>query len=86
MNLLKALEMKTNIPEEIDEKEVAMLLASQLYQQGKLTPGQAADLVGMTKREFIETTGRYGVSVFSESVEDLNRDIVNLDKFLHGNR
>ncbi len=89
MNLLKALEMKTitlNIPEEIDEKEVAMLLASQLYQQGKLTSGQAADLVGMTKREFIETLGQYGVSIFSESVEDLNRDIVSLDKFLHGNR
>ena len=81
--------MKTitlNVPEEIDEKEVAMLLASQLYQQGKLTSGQAADLVGMTKREFIEMIGRYGVSVFSESVEDLNRDIVSLDKFLHGNR
>ena len=81
--------MKTitlNIPEEIDEKEVAMLLASQLYQQGKLTSGQAADLVGMTKREFIETLGQYGVSIFSESVEDLNRDIVSLDKFLHGNR
>ena len=89
MNLLQALEMKTitlNIPEEIDEKEVAMLLASQLYQQGKLTSGQAADLVGMTKREFIETLGQYGVSIFSESVEDLNRDIVSLDKFLHGNR
>ena len=89
MNLLKALEMKTitpNIPEEIDEKEVAMLLASQLYQQGKLTSGQAADLVGMTKREFIEILGQYGVSIFSESVEDLNRDIVSLDKFLHGNR
>ena len=81
--------MKTitlNVPEEIDEKEVAMLLASQLYQQGKLTSGQAADLVGMTKREFIETIGQYGVSVFSESVEDLNRDIVSLDKFLHGSR
>lgn len=70
--------MKTitlNLLEEIDEKEVEMLLASQLYQQDKLTSGQAADLVGATKCEFIETMGQYGIYVFSESVENLNRDI-----------
>lgn len=81
--------MKTitfNIPEELNEAELAMMLASNLYQQGKLTSGQAADLAGVSKRAFIESVGKYGVSVFSESKEDLNHDILSLDKFLHGNR
>ncbi|WP_421879753.1 UPF0175 family protein [Marinoscillum sp.] len=80
--------MKTitlNIPEEIDEKEVTMVVASQLYQQGKLSSGQAADLVGITKREFVESLGKYGVSVFSDSVEDLEHDVLSLNKFLHDN-
>ncbi len=80
--------MKTitlNIPEEIDEKDVSMVVASLLYQQGKLSSGQAADLVGISKREFIESLGKYGVSVFSESVEDLEHDVLSLNKFLHGN-
>lgn len=80
--------MKTitlNIPEEIDEKEVTMVVASQLYQQGKLSSGQAADLVGITKREFVESLAKYGVSVFSDSVEDLEHDVLSLNKFLHDN-
>jgi len=36
---------------------------------------QAADLVGISKREFIETVGHYGVSIFGESIDDLERII-----------
>ena len=75
-----------NIPEEFEEKEIAMIVASQLYQLGKLTSGQAADLAGISKRDFIERMGDYGVSLFSESKEDLQKDVVSLEKFLHGNR
>ena len=75
-----------HIPEEIDEKDVAMIVASQLYQQGKLTSGQAANLAGISKREFLESVGKYGVSIFGESVEDLNQDIKSLAQFLHGSR
>jgi predicted HTH domain antitoxin len=72
--------MKTltvEIPEsvELSEFDLKMILAGQLYQQGRLSSGQAAGLAGISKREFIETIGKYGVSVFSESVSDLRRDI-----------
>ncbi len=83
------MEMKSitlNIPEEFDEAEIAMIVATQLYQLGKLTAGQAADLAGISKREFIERMGNYGVSAFSESKVDLQKDIVSLEKFLDGNR
>ncbi len=68
-----------SFPDSLDltEFDVKMILAGQLYQQAKLSSGQAAGLVGISKREFIELMGKYGFSVFSESVEDLRRDITH---------
>jgi predicted HTH domain antitoxin len=62
---------------ELTEFDLKMILACQLFQQAKLSSGQAAGLVGITKREFIESMGAYGFSVFSDSVEDLRRDVAH---------
>lgn len=74
--------MKTltlNLPDslELDDNEAILLLATKLYEQGKLTLGQAADLAGLTKRDFIETLGKYGVSVFNYPASDLAKDLEN---------
>ncbi|HXR83100.1 MAG TPA: UPF0175 family protein [Hanamia sp.] len=74
--------MKTvtlNIPDtlDIDNKEVAMLEASQLYEQGKLSLGQAAEVAGLTKRTFAELLGKYNVSIFNYPASDLSRDVAN---------
>jgi predicted HTH domain antitoxin len=74
--------MKTitlDLPDSVNlsEHDLKMILAGQLYQQARLSAGQAAGLVGISKREFIESMGKYGFSVFSESVEDLRKDIAN---------
>lgn len=66
--------MKTltlNIPEEVNEREIKMAVAALLFEKGCLSSGQAADVAGITKREFIETAGKYGVSVFGETTVDL---------------
>ena len=68
--------MKTltlNIPDTVNETDVKMQLAAQLYEKGLLSSGQAADLAGIIKREFIENIGKYGVSIFGESVEDIDK-------------
>lgn len=62
---------------QIDEKELSMILASQLYEQGKLSLGQAAELAGYSKRTFAELLGKYHVSLFNYPVSDLARDIKN---------
>ena len=74
--------MKTltfNIPDtfDLDDNEVGMLLASRLYEQGKLSLGQAAELVGMTKRTFAELLGKYNVSIFNYPTSDLSKDVKN---------
>lgn len=74
--------MKTvtlNIPDSLDieSSEIAMLVATQLYEQGKLSLGQAAEVVGLTKRTFAELLGKYNVSIFNYPASDLTRDIAN---------
>jgi predicted HTH domain antitoxin len=54
-----------------------MIIASKLYQDSTLSAGQAAEVAGLSKRTFLEILGRYGVSVFSSSIDDLRSDITN---------
>ena len=68
-----------NIPDnlELDQQEVSMLVATRLYEQGKVSLGQAAELVGLTKRTFAELLGKYNVSIFNYPASDLARDVQN---------
>jgi predicted HTH domain antitoxin len=71
--------IQLQLPDDIDLKdyELSMIIAAKLYEEGKLSSGQAAKIAGLSKRTFIELLGRYGVSVFSSSLSDLHSDIAN---------
>lgn len=71
--------IQLNIPDGIDLKDhdFSMIIASKLYEDAILSAGQAAKIVGLSKRAFIELLGKYGVSIMSSSVSDLNSDIAN---------
>ena len=74
--------MKTltiNIPDTLDvsERELAMLVATRLYEQGKLSLGQAAEIAGLTKRTFAKLLGSYNVSIFNFPASDLSKDVAN---------
>ncbi len=62
---------------DMDDREITMSLAAKLYQDGKLSLGQAAELVNISKRTFTELLGKYGVSVFNTPVSDLSDDVEN---------
>lgn len=70
--------MKTltlQLPDSVDEKDVKMQIAAMLFEKGMISSGQAAKLVGISKREFLETVGKFGVSIFGETAEDLEKII-----------
>ena len=74
--------MKTltlTIPDSLDlnSKEAAMLIASRLYEQGRLSLGQAAELAGYSKHTFMELLGEYGVSIINYPASELARDVAN---------
>jgi predicted HTH domain antitoxin len=54
-----------------------MILASRLYEQGKLSLGQAAELANLSKRTFAELLGKYNVSIFNYPASDISRDVAN---------
>ncbi|GAB2768969.1 hypothetical protein GCM10027275_09530 [Rhabdobacter roseus] len=65
--------MKTltiELPDEVNEKEAKMAMAAALFDKGIVSSGQAATFVGISRREFLETVGQYGVSIFGETEED----------------
>lgn len=68
-----------NLPDTVDlsEKEIIMLIATQLYHQGKLSLGQAAEVAGLSKRTFAELLGNYDVSIFNYPASDLSQDVKN---------
>ncbi len=68
---MKTLTLK--IPDSVDEIDVKMQLAAHLFEKGVLSSGQAAELVGITKRNFLENVGKYGISIFGESIDDIEQ-------------
>ncbi len=69
-----------NLPDNLQMSsfEVEMIIATKLFEDGKLSSGQAAEMVGLSKRAFIEVLGKYGVSVFGYDFEELEEDLENV--------
>jgi predicted HTH domain antitoxin len=67
------------LPDNIDlnENEISIMLAAKLYDLGKMSLGQAANLVGLKKAAFINELGKYNVSVFGETLEELEQELKN---------
>lgn len=59
------------------DKEKRMAVAVLLFEEGLLSSGQAAGFVGISKREFLETAGNYGVSIFGETPSDLKTSFLD---------
>ena len=71
--------LKINIPNtaNIDDKEAKMSLASKLYERGKLSLGQAAEVAGYSKETFMELLADYNVPLINHSADELDEDIEN---------
>ena len=61
----------------MDDREFLMIVAARLYEQGKLSLGQAAEVAGLSKRTFAELLGSYNVSIFNFPASDLSKDVAN---------
>ena len=59
------------VPDFLEEnhQDTVRFLAAKLYESGKLTLGQAAEMAGMKKWDFAEILIDYGVHYFDASAE-----------------
>jgi len=74
--------MKTlniDLPEnlDLDVLDARLIKAAKLYEQGRLSLGEAAQAAGISKRTFIELLGKYNVSLFNYGAEELEEDLKN---------
>jgi predicted HTH domain antitoxin len=71
-------ELAVQLSKEELEQHIRLMAALKMFELGKVSSGKAAELAGMSRVEFIETCGRYRVSVFNYTPEELEKEI-NLD-------
>lgn len=66
-----------NVPDSLAEyqNDTVRFIAAKLYESGKLSLGQAADMAKLTKRTFAELLSDYGVSYINYSAEDLKDEL-----------
>jgi predicted HTH domain antitoxin len=63
---------------EVSDFELKIIIAAKLYELGKLSSGQAAEVAGLSKRTFLELLSKYNVSVFGYDEKELEEDLKNL--------
>jgi predicted HTH domain antitoxin len=68
------------VPDSLGEykKDTVRFIAAKLYESGKLSLGQAADMAALTKRTFAELLNDYHVSYINYSVDDLKDELDGL--------
>lgn len=59
---------------ELSPKDTVRFLAAKLYESGRLSLGQAAELANLSKTTFAEILADYGVSIINYSIEDVIND------------
>jgi predicted HTH domain antitoxin len=76
---MQTLQLNINLPDMVTASEpyLKSFLAAKLYERQELSLGQAADVAGIPQRAFAEMLGLYGVSLFSQNIEELEKDIAN---------
>ena len=65
------------VPDSISESEARLSLAVKLFETGRLSSGQAAELAGYSKRAFMELLGRQQIPVFNYAADEVRRDLAN---------
>jgi len=56
------------------EQEARLLLAARLFEERKITSGQAAEMAGLSRSDFIRKTGAMGLAAAMPDAEEIMED------------
>ena len=71
-----------DVPRTHLEGRLRELIALELFRERCISSGKGAELLGISKLEFIQLLARHGVFYFTESSEELKADVVTLERLL----
>lgn len=74
---MKTIQLELPDSLEYDNNDLKTFIAAKLYEAGKLTISQAAELSGYSVAIFMEHLQDYNVSVFNYPASDLEADVKN---------
>lgn len=57
------------------EEELRLASALKLFELGRISSGLAARLAGISRVQFLQVCGQYGVSIFQQSNDELSADV-----------
>lgn len=66
------------------EQEAKLAMAVKLFETGRLSSTQAAELAGLPKVVFLHELGRFGVSPIQTEADELTCDLTHADQALTG--
>lgn len=64
-----------NMTEAELEQHIRLMAALKMFELGKISSGKAAELAGISRAEFFDVCGRYKVSVFNYSEDELKAEL-----------
>lgn len=69
-----------SVPDELglSNHEVAMIVSSHLYQEGRLSLGKAAEVAGLTVAAFVEILNHKNISIFNYPPSEITDDLANI--------
>lgn len=75
--------MTLQVPDSLEKnhQDTVQFIAAKLYEAGKLSLGQAAEMAGMDKISFAQVLSNYGVSYINYTLEDVLDDLTRISKF-----
>lgn len=62
--------------------ELKRLIALRLFQEERISSGKAAELLGLSKAEFIDLLGRHGIAHFTETPGEVEAQVEPLRDLL----
>jgi predicted HTH domain antitoxin len=68
-------EQAVHMTKEELEQHIRLMAALKMLELGKISSGKAAQLAGMSRVEFLETCGRYRISVFNYPPEEVEEEL-----------
>ena len=73
-----------NVPENQVGARIKELVALELFREGHISSGKAAELLGWSKIEFVRLLARRDIPYFTQSPEELSDELATIER-LRGN-
>jgi predicted HTH domain antitoxin len=70
------------VPQERLEARLRELIVLQLFREGRISSGKGAELLGISKLEFIQLLARHRIPYFTEAPEELISEVRTLEQLL----